>query len=98
MPYYVQNHTIESFNGLVQVQVEKRKQEKRAKRRSEQQLKAMAARELRTWTSGSFSVSAHYLRTQGDKVVLEKENGEIVEVKLSLLSRDDQEFVSANDY
>ena len=53
------------------------------------------AAEVRTWTdgSGSFSVEAQFVRLEGAKVVLEREDGKTVRIDLVKLSAADQHYV-----
>lgn len=51
----------------------------------------------RTWTAanGKYKIEATFEKRDGDKVVLRKQNGKTVSVKLSQLSKADREHVSA---
>lgn len=55
-----------------------------------------AARELREWSdsSGSFRVKARFVRIAGENVVLEREDGQEVNVRITRLSEADQKIIA----
>jgi hypothetical protein len=66
--------------------------EKREKEKVREQERAALTRSW-TDTSGKFSVTAEYSGTAGDKVLLKKENGEVVKIPLDKLSELDRKWL-----
>ncbi len=57
---------------------------------------AFAMADLREWTSSAGStLKAEFVRTISDKVILKKEDGKEMTVKLSQLSKEDQEYINS---
>jgi hypothetical protein len=57
----------------------------------------ISAQEQRTWSdaTGKFKVEAKLHRIEGDKILLEKQDGKISSIPLSKLSKNDQEYVAS---
>ena len=53
------------------------------------------AEEIRTWSdsTGRFKIEAKYISTEGDKVKLERADGKSMEIQISKLSKDDQQYL-----
>jgi hypothetical protein len=47
----------------------------------------------RTWTAGTYTCHAKFVKAIGSKVTLEKEDGSQIEIPMDKLSEDDQDFI-----
>lgn len=53
--------------------------------------------QAREWTSGSFKIEAEFVEVKGEKAVLRKPDGKLVEIQISKLSQADQDFIKKSD-
>jgi len=51
----------------------------------------------REWTSGTFKIEAEFVEVKGEKAVLRKPDGKLVEIQISKLSQADQDFIKKSD-
>jgi hypothetical protein len=81
--------------SMRQKQEEEKRVEEEQRRRAEEQERLAEEAEYRTWKTadGKYSVEANFIKFAAGILTLEKRDGSTVDVKLDILSPDDQDFV-----